>query len=108
MTFNILSRVPRLTAEHFHSFRSYFYVLALVIGACFTDSPSGKEQVMIAVPLMPPLSVGQSSGPRQRHDRRSNHHRDNHESPDEGQPVLALFQTVSVEHRVPPGMAYPV
>ena len=52
MTFNIISRAPKLTAENFHSHRSYFYVFALIIGACFTDSPSGKEQVMVAVPLM--------------------------------------------------------
>jgi Sec-independent protein secretion pathway component TatC len=32
--------------------RGYFYVLALIIGACFTDSPSGKEQTMIAIPGM--------------------------------------------------------
>ena len=52
MTFNIFSRAPKLTAEDFSSYRRYFYVLALIIGACFTDSPSGKEQVMVAVPLM--------------------------------------------------------
>jgi Sec-independent protein secretion pathway component TatC len=52
MTFNIFSRAPKLTVEYFRSHRSYFYVLALIIGACFTDSPSGKEQVMVAVPLM--------------------------------------------------------
>lgn len=49
MTLNIL---PGLTADSLRSIRGYFYVLALIIGACFTDSPSGKEQVMIAVPLM--------------------------------------------------------
>ena len=52
MTLNILSRAPKFTAEYFRSQRSYFYVLALIIGACFTDSPSGKEQAMVAVPLM--------------------------------------------------------
>lgn len=52
MTLNILTRTPKLTAESFNSYRGYFYVLALIIGACFTDSPSGKEQVMVAVPLM--------------------------------------------------------
>ena len=52
MTFNILSRVPKLTGENLRNNRSYFYVLALIIGACFTDSPSGKEQAMVAVPLM--------------------------------------------------------
>jgi Sec-independent protein secretion pathway component TatC len=49
MTFNIL---PKLSAETIRSNRPYFYVLALIIGACFTDSPNGKEQVMVAVPLM--------------------------------------------------------
>ena len=52
MTFNIFQRTPKVRAEYFHSYRSHFYVLALIIGACFTDSPSGKEQIMIAVPLM--------------------------------------------------------
>jgi Sec-independent protein secretion pathway component TatC len=52
MTFNIFSRAPKLTAEYLRSNRSYFYVLALIIGACFTYSPSGKEQAMVAVLLM--------------------------------------------------------
>jgi len=52
MSINILSRAPKLTAESLGSNRSYFYLLVLIIGACFTESPSGKEQVMIAVPLM--------------------------------------------------------
>jgi Sec-independent protein secretion pathway component TatC len=52
MTFNILTRAPKLTAEYLRNNRSYFYVLALIIGACFTDSPNGKEQAMLAVPLM--------------------------------------------------------
>jgi Sec-independent protein secretion pathway component TatC len=52
MTFQIFSKAPRLTAESFRNNRTYFYVFALVIGACFTDSPSGKEQAMIAVPMM--------------------------------------------------------
>jgi Sec-independent protein secretion pathway component TatC len=51
MTANIFSRAKWNLAS-FRSNRSYFYVLALIIGACFTDSPSGKEQVMIALPLM--------------------------------------------------------
>jgi Sec-independent protein secretion pathway component TatC len=49
MTFNIF---PKLTADSFRSNRSYFYVLVLIIGACFTESPSGKEQAMVAIPLM--------------------------------------------------------
>lgn len=49
MTFNSLSR---LSLHSLRDLRSYFYVLALIVGACFTDSPSGKEQAMIAVPLM--------------------------------------------------------
>jgi Sec-independent protein secretion pathway component TatC len=52
MTFNIFSRAPRFTASSLNGSRGYFYVLALIIGACFTDSPSGKEQIMIALPLM--------------------------------------------------------
>ena len=52
MTFNILNIGQKLTAESFRSNRSYFYLLVLIIGACFTDSPSGKEQLMIALPLM--------------------------------------------------------
>lgn len=51
MNENILSR-PKLTVEFLRNNRGYFYVLALIIGACFTDSPSGKEQVTIALPLM--------------------------------------------------------
>ena len=43
---------PKLTVESIQNNRGYFYVLALIIGACFSDSPSGKEQAMIAVPLM--------------------------------------------------------
>jgi len=43
---------PKLTVESFQNNRGYFYVSAIIIGACFTDSPSGKEQAMIAVPLM--------------------------------------------------------
>jgi Sec-independent protein secretion pathway component TatC len=52
MTFNILPRAPKFTADFSNNYRSYFYVLALIVGACFTDSPNGKEQIMIAVPLM--------------------------------------------------------
>jgi Sec-independent protein secretion pathway component TatC len=52
MTFNIFSKSPQLTAESFRSNRKYFYLMVLIIGACFTDSPSGKEQLTIAVPLM--------------------------------------------------------
>lgn len=51
MTINIFS-ASKLNAESFRNNRSYFYVLVLIIGACFTDSPSGKEQAMIALPLM--------------------------------------------------------
>ncbi|MBL7699862.1 MAG: hypothetical protein JNK79_16965 [Chitinophagaceae bacterium] len=52
MTTNMFSRAPKLSVETFRSNRGYFYVLALIIGACFTDSPSGKEQAMIALPMM--------------------------------------------------------
>jgi len=52
MIINLLSRAPKLTVESFRSNRSYFYLFVLIIGACFTESPNGKEQVMIAVPLM--------------------------------------------------------
>jgi Sec-independent protein secretion pathway component TatC len=50
MIANILSR--NLSSENFKNNRSFFYILVLIIGACFTDSPSGKEQAMIAIPLM--------------------------------------------------------
>lgn len=52
MTFNLLSRAPKLTAETLQHNRGFFYLLVLIVGACFTDSPSGKEQMMIALPLM--------------------------------------------------------
>ena len=52
MTSTILTRVNRLSAESFRNNRGYFYVLALIVGACISDSPSGKEQAMIALPLM--------------------------------------------------------
>lgn len=52
MTFNFLSKAPQFTAESFRNYRKYFYLIVLIIGACFTDSPSGKEQLMIAIPLM--------------------------------------------------------
>jgi Sec-independent protein secretion pathway component TatC len=52
MTFNFPSKAPQLTAESFRSYRRYFYLIVLIIGACFTDSPSGKEQLTIAIPLM--------------------------------------------------------
>lgn len=52
MTFNIFSKPPQLTAELFRRNRRYFYLIVLIIGACFTDSPSGKEQLTIAIPLM--------------------------------------------------------
>jgi Sec-independent protein secretion pathway component TatC len=52
MTVNIFPVTNKLTADFFRNNRSYFYVLVLIIGACFTDSPSGKEQAMIAIPLM--------------------------------------------------------
>ena len=52
MTFNFPSKAPQLTSESFRSNRKYFYLIVLIIGACITDSPSGKEQLTIAVPLM--------------------------------------------------------
>ncbi len=52
MTLNIFSTEPKLTVETLRGNRSYFYLLVLIIGACFTESPSGKEQVMVALPLM--------------------------------------------------------
>ena len=51
MTFNFLSKA-HLNAEFFQDSRKYFYLIVLIIGACFTDSPNGKEQLIIAVPLM--------------------------------------------------------
>jgi Sec-independent protein secretion pathway component TatC len=51
MTANTFLR-SKITVDYFRSNRGYFYILALTVGACFTDSPSGKEQVMIALPLM--------------------------------------------------------
>jgi len=52
MTPNVLSRASKINAESFRSNRKYFYLLVLIIGACFTDSPSGKEQLLIALPLI--------------------------------------------------------
>ena len=51
MTFNIFSKA-NLNAEFFQDNRKYFYLIVLIIGACFTDSPNGKEQLIIALPLM--------------------------------------------------------
>lgn len=52
MPFNVSSKQPQLNAETFRTNRKYFYLIVLIIGACFTDSPSGKEQLTIALPLM--------------------------------------------------------
>ena len=51
MTFNFPSKA-HLNAEFFQDSRKYFYLLVLIIGACFTDSPNVKEQLFIALPLM--------------------------------------------------------
>ena len=50
--FYIISKSSKFGMASIRNIRGYFYVLALIIGACFTDSPSGKEQIMIAIPTM--------------------------------------------------------
>lgn len=46
------SNAQGLTAESFPRIRKYFYVLILIVGACLTDSPSGKEQLLVAIPAI--------------------------------------------------------
>ena len=54
MTFklNILTQAQKVTSDSLRRNRRYVYVALLIIAACITESPSGKEQALITLPLI--------------------------------------------------------